>query len=286
MAMRFGAKAALHDARTMAELDVELLEVHLMPDDLPLRHDSIVSTFRDIREEMGHDLVVHAPEFMPVPGEPLLLDLASPDDQLRSMASASIVAAIDVSQDMEAALVVVHPGGIHPSANSLGAEGGIDRLKDALAPLLDRARDAAVALTLENMPWFYHRKLPDGGRERWESTILVAPDDMEALSGSVDGLTLDVSHGYLHSPRGGMEAIEGFIERFGDQVMHLHLSDALPPDHEGLQIGEGAVDFEAVLSAFSGRDISAVPEIIGGHRGGGIPFNRALEELKRIEAGP
>ena len=47
-------------------------------------------------------------------------------------------------------------------------------------------------------------------------------------------------------------------------------------------MGEGAVDFDAVLRAFLGSDVSAVTEIMGGHRGGGIGFRRALEELRRI----
>ena len=99
----------------------------------------------------------------------------------------------------------------------------------------------------------------------------------------VDGLTLDVSHGYLYRPKGGMEAIRMFVEQYGDRIRHLHLSDALPPDHEGLQIGEGSVDFHYILDAMKDRDVTAVPEIIGGHRGGGIGFRRALGELRSIQ---
>ncbi len=283
--MRYGAKAALSDAHVMAGLDVELLEVHLRADDLPGRRESIVSTFNGIRSESGLDLVVHAPEFMPSPGEPFLVDLASPDGSLRDMAVASVQMAIELARDIDARLIVAHPGGILARPDETVAEGGIQRLLTSLGPLRDGAREAGVVLTLENMPWFYNRKMMDGSMEQWESTILVEPEDLEALSGSLDGLTLDVSHGYLHCSQGGMEAIRSFVERYGGLVKHLHLSDALPPDHEGLQIGEGAVDFRYVLSSFGRRDVTAVPEIIGGHRSGGLPFKRALEELRGIQEG-
>jgi sugar phosphate isomerase/epimerase len=81
-----------------------------------------------------------------------------------------------------------------------------------------------------------------------------------------------------------MEVIDAFIDRHLERILHLHLSDAKPPDHEGLQVGEGDVDMERVLRAFRGMDITAVPEIMGGHRGGGLSFRRALEELRGIEA--
>jgi sugar phosphate isomerase/epimerase len=81
-----------------------------------------------------------------------------------------------------------------------------------------------------------------------------------------------------------MEVINVFLEKHRDRILHLHLSDALPPDHEGLQIGEGSVDIGMVIEAFRGREVTAVPEIMGGHRGGGISFKRALEMLRRIEA--
>jgi sugar phosphate isomerase/epimerase len=283
--MRYGVKAALNDARKMSTLDVELVEVHLLVEDLARRRSSLVEMFREVRGEWGHDIVVHAPEFMPSPGEPILVDLSSLDRSVRQMSIASLEASIAFAQEVEACLIVTHPGGIHPSVNDPAADGGLDRLVASLETVQDEARDANVLLTLENMPWFYHKKpAGDGKMERWLSTILVKPSDAEILVQACDGLTLDVSHGYLHSPKGGMEVIKGFIDDHVDHIRHVHLSDALPPDHEGLQVGEGAVDFSYILGTFKGMDVSAVPEIMGGHMGGGISFKRALEELRRIES--
>lgn len=283
--MRFGVKAALSDAHVMAALGVDLLEVHLDLEDLPRRRKAVVSTFREIRDQQGHDLVVHAPEFMMTGAGPTLVDLSSVDEALRSLSLSTLEATIDLAEGIEAHLIVAHPGGIMPDPREAGTGEGLDRLVGSFDHLRERARDAGVLITVENMPWFYHHKPIGGGElQRWESSIMVGPDDMDVLAPHVDGMTLDVSHGFLHSPEGGMEVIEGFLRRHGKRVLHLHLSDALPPDHEGLQVGQGSVDFKAVFEAFRGREVTAIPEIMGGHRGGGLSFIRALEELRNMEA--
>jgi sugar phosphate isomerase/epimerase len=286
--MRLGVKAALHDAEQMARLDVELLEVHLGRDDLPRRFDALVSTFSGIGTDRGLDMVVHAPEFMGPARAAQLVDLASLDERTRRLSVDLLARTIDLAGSIGAKLIVVHPGGIAPPEHSARTrEEGGDRLGASLDPLKDRAHGMGVMLVLENMPWFYNVK-PQGPSDeggaprRWESTLLVEPERSSALLDCVDGLALDVSHAYLHIPEGGMDAIEGFITLHGDRVLHLHLSDALPPDLEGLQIGEGAVDFPAALRPFASRDITAVPEVIGGHRMGGLGFQRALEELRRV----
>jgi len=278
-------KAAFKDARVMADLGVDLLEVHLGLEDLPRHRRMLVETFQAIRRDSGHDLVVHAPEFMMTGAGPSLVDLSSADDALRSLSVTTLEATIDLSEDLEAGLIVAHPGGVMPTVRKGDGSGGLDRLVDTMDHLRGRARDSGTLMTVENMPWYYHHRPMGGGEvQRWESTIMVGPDDMDVLAPHVDGMTLDVSHGYLHSPSGGMEVIDGFIARHGDRILHLHLSDAHPPDHEGLQVGEGLVDMDRIMRAFKGRQVTAIPEIMGGHRGGGLSFRRALEELRRIEA--
>lgn len=284
-AMHFGVKAALGDAWEMAGLEVEFLEVHLCTGDLARHRDALVRTFRGVTAEWGHGIVVHAPEFMSVSGSSALVDIASPDPTVRDMSVAELEAALELAQDVDATLMVAHPGGIRPGRERTGEGGGVDPLLSSLPPLSDRAREAGVALTLENMPWYYHWKVEGTDRwEDWHSTVMVETRDLARLLPLVDGLTLDISHAFLHCPAGGMDVIDQVVTHHADRVLHLHISDALPPDHEGLQIGEGAVDMEGVMRAFWGRDLTAVPEILGGHMGGGVGFRRALAELRRMEA--
>ena len=289
--MRLGVKAALGDAPAMAGLDVEFLEVHLGIDDLPRRRAPLVETFGRVRRERGLGMVVHAPEFMGTAAHPVLVDLASPDEAVRRLSVELLERALDLARALEATIVVAHPGGIVPPGGAAMARArdgaGVGRLRGSLERLRDVAGEQGVAITVENMPWFYNVKAGEGtpgtrASERWESTLLVTSEGFDHLRDVVDGLTLDVSHGFLHCPEGGMGALEGFIGRHRERVMHLHISDAKPPDHEGLQLGEGSVDVRAVVRAFAGRDIGAVPEVIGGHRRGGLGFARALEVLRAM----
>jgi sugar phosphate isomerase/epimerase len=281
--MRLGVKAALADADSMAALEVDFLEVHLGLDDLTRRRDALVATFGRIRRERGLGMVVHAPEFMGTATHPALVDLASPDPSARAMSVGLLERTVELAGAIDAGLIVAHPGGIVPEGDAAKAgAGGVERLGGSLDRLRDAAEASGALLTLENMPWFYYVKSDQTGTgrmERWASTLLVDPEGFDPLAGLVDGLTLD---GFLHTPKGGMEVIEGFLSRHGERVLHLHISDARPPDHEGLQLGEGSVDIRSVLRAVVGRDVTAVPEIIGGHRRGGLGFARALEVIRRI----
>ena len=63
---------------------------------------------------------------------------------------------------------------------------------------------------------------------------------------------------------------------------HLHLGDAKGVNGEGLQIGEGAIDFKSLGKAISKLCPSAsfIPEIWQGHKDGGRGFWLAMEKLE------
>jgi len=131
-------------------------------------------------------------------------------------------------------------------------------------------------LLLENMPWFYwlHK------RDRMVSNLCVSVEDMERFAGLVSGLTLDACHGYLSRPEGDGSYCQRFMDRFGSAVRHLHVSDAAAPDREGLQIGEGEIDF----SWLTGSDLPIVVEIWNGHENGAAGFRKGVERLRHMEA--
>ena len=75
-----------------------------------------------------------------------------------------------------------------------------------------------------------------------------------------------------------------FVEDVGPYAGHLHIVDAAGLDGEGLQIGAGEIDFEAL-----GEDLrrvaptaSFIPEIWQGHKNGGEGFWTALGELEKV----
>jgi N-acetylneuraminate synthase len=68
------------------------------------------------------------------------------------------------------------------------------------------------------------------------------------------------------------------MERFGEKVMHVHASDAVAPDREGLQVGDGEVDFSVLM----GMSVPVLVEIWNGHADGGAGFRVGIERLREM----
>jgi N-acetylneuraminate synthase len=63
---------------------------------------------------------------------------------------------------------------------------------------------------------------------------------------------------------------------------HLHIADASGLDGEGLQVGDGEIDFPALCRRLNATSTAAsfIPEIWQGHKNGGEGFWRALDRLE------
>jgi hypothetical protein len=78
------------------------------------------------------------------------------------------------------------------------------------------------------------------------------------------------------------------VEVLAPWASHLHLVDAVGDDGEGLQIGEGDIDW-AVLCEQLNRlapGVPFIPEIWQGHVGGGQGFWTALDRLEPLLTKP
>jgi CBS domain-containing protein len=65
-------------------------------------------------------------------------------------------------------------------------------------------------------------------------------------------------------------------------VRHLHVSDGAGSSGEGLQIGDGTVNFVTLLPVLLERQPTLIPEIWMGHHENGLAFRTALERLTEI----
>jgi len=95
----------------------------------------------------------------------------------------------------------------------------------------------------------------------------------------VEGFTLDVCHGYLSRPDGDTSYCSEFLSALGTKTHHLHVSDAKAPDSEGLEIGEGEIDFSFL------RDVKVpiLVEMWKGHEHNGRGFKQGTERLRALE---
>src|SRR5262249_53148478 len=81
--------------------------------------------------------------------------------------------------------------------------------------------------------------------------------------------------------RSGASLID-FARVVAPYVRHLHVSDGAGTSGEGLQVGDGTVNFVTLLPVLLERQPTLIPEIWMGHHENGLAFRTALERLTEI----
>ena len=92
-------------------------------------------------------------------------------------------------------------------------------------------------------------------------------------------MCFDPSHAALACNALG-HSLPAMIELLLPYIRHLHVADAEGIGDEGLQIGEGTIDWKGALTPLAGYQNTMVPEIWQGHLHGGRGFLQAMEHLK------
>ena len=165
---------------------------------------------------------------------------------------------------------------IHPSIE-LGK--GHSKMLEDFTDSLSLLENLDVKVAIENMPDWHTGKKP---HERFVIGKYI-DDFKEIFSKWPDyGLCFDVCHAAMLN-----QDIESWFRELGKKIFHLHFADS-KKGIEGLQIGEGDIDWKAVFrwarEYCSGR-IVVIPEVIGGHKKGAEGFRVALERLKVLNRG-
>lgn len=249
------------DVATFLPYEPPAFEFHLTDKDLdePLRG----GPFRQ-------ELIVHAPEY----SYRSLVDLASFDETVRLRSLESLRRTVRKVKEIAPLFpttpkLIVHPGGYSLVPHS--------RPRDLLALLADSLVQVdflGLELLLENLPprpWFF------GGE--WAANIFVGAREIkDFLDAHGLKMCLDTSHAQLGCNARGGSLVE-FCLLLRPYVRHLHLSDAEGLGEEGLQIGEGEVDWDAVSEIFRDYAGAITPEVWQGHLQGGKGFLTALERL-------
>jgi sialic acid synthase SpsE/endonuclease IV len=270
---RFLDFAALEQA--FVPLGMRFVEFHVSDRDL----DAGAEAYHGGRKPFG--FVVHAPEY----AHDTLIDLCAADDAQRELSIQRIQKTIDLARDLaplfewDAALfpggpkIVMHVGGMSPRPGGYDVEAATDRLLGALRKL----DTTSVDLLLENLPpypWYF------GGR--WFGHIICDPENTVLLCRESGlGLCFDTSHAALECAKSGVSLLD-FATAVAPYVRHLHMSDGAGTSGEGLQIGDGSVNFVALLPVLLESKPTVIPEIWMGHHENGLAFRAALERLTEI----
>jgi len=262
---RWGLISRFNDMEEMLSYKPKLIELHLAEKDFNLGFKRNGS--------YSQDLVVHAPEYI---GD-CLLDLCTGDEDIRSASVKMVQKTIAVTETL-----APHFNGrpkviIHPGAMSLNTKLDKARLRQALIRSLNEINGNGTEILLENLPpypWYF------GGQ--WKGNYFMDSAEIRSFCEDTEcNICFDLSHAALFC-NAKDEDLSEFIQTVKPYIRHIHLADAYGLDGEGVQIGEGDIDFETIMPLFSDYLGTWVPEVWRGHLQNGRGFIDSLMRLKRF----
>jgi sialic acid synthase SpsE/sugar phosphate isomerase/epimerase len=272
----WGIPVRYHDWRGLyRKLPMDFLEFHFSYKDIEIDP----AAYFDAALDLG--LVVHSPDLF---AGDHILNLAADDEEYRRVSIANLQRAIDAARRMKP---FFKKAGRIPLIASLGGVSRNGPLPPASRALLyERVADSLSQIdcdgveilpqTLPPFPWYLGGQL--------FCNLFVDPEDTAQFCRET-GLRIcfDISHSRLTANHRHRKFHE-FVEIFGPHVGHLHVVDAAGIDNEGLQIGEGEVDFVDLAERLARLcpKASFIPEIWQGHKNDGEGFWIALERLEGL----
>ena len=273
----WGLPVRFHDWTELLEgTNPDFLEFHLSFRDMSLAVDEIVP----IKVDLG--LVVHSPDLFQ--GDHIL-DLASLDDTVWHKSISELQRVIDLTNLLAKKFSSKNPPLVVASLGGSSVDKPLpiserpqlyERVGNAISQL--SCGDAVLlAQTLPPFPWYL-------GGQRY-CNLFVDPEETAKFSDQFGvALCLDVSHTKLSCNFLG-KSFSSAVEILAPRSKHFHLVDAAGVDDEGLQIGDGEIDWPHLLNQLAGLapGVGFIPEIWQGHVDDGRGFWSALSKLEAFE---
>lgn len=273
----WGVPVRFHDFSAYNEkIKPDIYEFHLSYSDMELE----ISDF--LKGSYKSGFVVHAPELF---SDGRLMDLATPNDEHRKYSIERTQRVINITRDLkkyfptsERPMIVANIGGF--TMDAILPLDEIDSYYKRFALSLDALDLEGVELipqTMAPFPWHF-------GGQRYQNLFLNADECVEWCDRLDLRMCFDVSHSSLMCNHFGIDFYD-FCQKIAPITGHLHLGDALGVNGEGLQIGDGAIDFQRLFEILNKAcpNASFIPEIWQGHKNGGEGFWVALDRLQKFE---
>ncbi len=267
---KWGVVARMSDIETLLHCGSNFVEIHLT--------DSDVTADLKYTKKYNIDVAFHGPEY----NHDLLLNLSSMDADVRARSVEFFNRALTHARKVKKLFkngksdvkFVVHPGGM---AMDKPLREHIDTLNKNLADSLSKLDAEGFEILLENMPgcpWYF------GGQ--WYHANFMDAAEIAAFSKKNGyGIVFDTSHAALYCNYYKKDLNE-FARTILPVTKYVHISDAAKFNGEGLQIGDGSIDFDALLEQLVKKDVWFLPEIWQGHKFGGEGFVKAVHNLIKI----
>ena len=281
----WGLATRYHDIEAMTrDTTPDFLEFHFSYKDLDLPVEEVLAPY-DGGLPMG--FTTHSPDLF---AGDFLLNLASEDDDHWERSIRELQRVVDTTREMqkhftqtadakgatEGPVIVASLGGFTTDAFVAPTER--ERMYDRVAAGLARIDDSGVRLcaqTLPPYPWYMGGQL--------YCNLFVDPRDTAEFADRYGRrLCFDVSHTKLSANYLGMSFAEA-TDLLAPHSEHLHLVDATGVDGEGVQVGDGEIDWPVLAQQLDAMSpgVSFIPEIWQGHVNDGEGFWIALERLEQ-----
>ncbi len=270
----WGVPVRYHDfSDYVSRISPDLFEFHLSYSDMELAPAAF------LHGTYSCDFVVHAPELF---AGSHLMDLASPNDDYRERSIHETRRVIQITRTLNRFFprtvrpkIVANVGGFTMDAPLPQDEIGDYYVR--LARSLDELDLEGVELipqTMAPFPWHF-------GGQRYQNLFVKIEEITSWCTELGLRMCFDISHSSLACNHLGMDFYD-FAARVSPVTAHLHLGDSRGVNGEGLQIGEGDIDFVRLGGILDKGcpDATFIPEIWQGHKNGGEGFWLALERLE------
>ena len=223
--------------------------------------------------------VIHAPELFE--GDHLL-DLSSKNDEYRKKSIENLQRVVDLTNNLidinnikTSVGIITNVGGFSKSnfINKSEKPEMYRRVIDAIRLLKNTDKIEIWPQTMPPYPWHF------GGQSY--HNLFANPDEIVEFCSEFNiKICTDVSHTALYCFTEKIDLFES-LNKILPYTSHLHIADSKSPDGEGLQIGEGNIDWDTFCKLYKNNypKISFIPEIWQGHNDDGAGFWYALNKL-------
>jgi len=272
----WGVPVRYHDFNKYLEIiKPDMFEFHLSYSDMELDIDKYLTGVYDC------GFVVHAPELFK---DSHLMDLATPDEQYRKVSLVETQKVIDITRKLKKYFpkekkpqIVANIGGFSMDA-PFPEEIKTSYYKQFFESLkqLDTEGVEIIPQTMAPFPWHF-------GGQRYQNIFVHIDEIVKYCKEFEIRMCFDVSHTMLTCNHFKQDFYE-FATKVAPYTAHIHMGDATGVNGEGLQIGEGEINFERLGKILNEGcpNASFIPEIWQGHKNNGEGFWIALEKLENL----
>jgi sialic acid synthase SpsE/sugar phosphate isomerase/epimerase len=260
--MEWGFSVRFRDYEELLAYRPHMLEFHFTDQDLDEKYPG---------QDCDMPLVVHAPEFW----DRTLVDLCSMDEKKRCDSIALIQKSIDLAREMAKHFKGTPKVIIHPGAMTIDQPIHDNRkLYDNLGRSVEQIDAEGVEILLENLPprpWYFGGQwVTNAYMDAGEIRNFIVPRGLN--------ICFDTSHSKLYCNWAHVDFYEQ-VHTLLPYTRHLHISDGSGLDGEGLQIGEGNIDWVHFFRVVKDYHGTMIPEIWRGHQHAGQGFLLAIQRL-------